>query len=131
VTASGSTPLSYQWRFNGGVLSGATSSTLVRNNVQHTNGGVYQVTVTNPGGQATSQAELFVRPTIDRLPGLSNGIVRLTINGTPGKRYAIEGSTNIVNWSSMGNVTNSAVQSSFQDNPSGRNRVYRAHLLIP
>ena len=132
VTASGAAPLSYQWRFNGGVLGGATSSTLIRNNVQHTNGGVYQVTVTNPGGQATSQAELFVRPTIDRLPVLSNGIVRLTINGTPGKRYAVEGSTNIVNWSAMGNVTNNAVQSSFQDNTSsGRNRVYRAHLLIP
>jgi hypothetical protein len=132
VTASGTTPMSFQWRFNGTVISGATTGTLLRNNVQHTNGGVYSVTVANSVGQASSQAELYVRPTIVSLPALSNNVVRLTINGTPGKRYSVDISTNIVNWIPLGNVTNNAVQSSFQDSTlSAPNRTYRARLLIP
>ncbi len=132
VTASGTTPMSYQWRFNGGIIQGANAATLLRNNVQHTNGGVYSVVVANSVGQASSQAELFVRPTLVSLPGLSNGVVRLTINGTPGKRYSVDGSSNFVSWTPLGNVTNSAVQSSFQDSVSAAsNRTYRARLLIP
>ena len=54
VTATGTAPLSYQWRCNGGNLVGQTSSTLTLNNVQLTNAGSYQAVVTNAAGSVTS-----------------------------------------------------------------------------
>ena len=47
VTATGSAPLSYQWRFNSTSLSGATASTYTVTNAQPTNAGSYSVVVTN------------------------------------------------------------------------------------
>jgi hypothetical protein len=54
VGVSGYTPLSYQWRFNGGNISGATASSYTKNNVQTTSTGSYSVVVTNVYGSATS-----------------------------------------------------------------------------
>ncbi|HKQ40436.1 MAG TPA: lamin tail domain-containing protein [Verrucomicrobiae bacterium] len=54
VTADGTEPLSFQWRFNGRVLSGATQSTLLLSNVQPANSGEYNVLVLNPAGSALS-----------------------------------------------------------------------------
>ena len=54
VTATGLTPLSYQWYFNGNALIGRTSSTLTLTNVQATNAGVYFVTVSNVAGTIRS-----------------------------------------------------------------------------
>jgi N-acetylmuramoyl-L-alanine amidase len=54
VVASGSAPLSYQWRFNGANISGATGTSHTRNNVQFADGGSYSVVVSNPGGSVTS-----------------------------------------------------------------------------
>lgn len=62
VTASGTEPLTYQWRFNGPNItngpniSGATAATLVLTNVQPADAGRYDVVVSNPGGSATSQS---------------------------------------------------------------------------
>jgi len=58
--ASGTPPLFYQWYkdgvalTDGGPISGATSGTLTVNPVFHTNGGGYQVIVTNASSSATS-----------------------------------------------------------------------------
>jgi hypothetical protein len=61
VTAAGSRPLSYQWRFNGANLNGATGSTFVVPQVQVTNAGSYSVVVTNLYGSiASSNAVLTV-----------------------------------------------------------------------
>ena len=54
VTATGNAPLSYQWRFNGLNIVGATSATLVLNNVQAANAGQYDCVVSNPIGSVTS-----------------------------------------------------------------------------
>jgi hypothetical protein len=132
VIAAGTAPLTYQWRFNGTSIAGATTNTLFRGNAQHTNGGIYSVTVGNAAGQVPSQAELFVRPTFSAMPPVSNGVLRLIVNGTPGKRYSIEGTGNYNGWAPVGSVTNTAVQSTFQDTATpGTNRIYRARLLIP
>ena len=45
VTATGSTPLNYQWNFGGTNIVGATNTTLTLTNVQLTQAGVYAVTV--------------------------------------------------------------------------------------
>jgi hypothetical protein len=71
VGASGATPLSYQWRFNGGNISGATASSYTKSNVQAANAGSYSVIVTNAYGSANSaNAVLTVHtpPTITAQP---------------------------------------------------------------
>jgi hypothetical protein len=54
VTANGSPPLRYQWRFNTANISGATNATLVLTNVQVTQSGNYDVRVTNGVGAVLS-----------------------------------------------------------------------------
>ncbi|HXJ72523.1 MAG TPA: immunoglobulin domain-containing protein, partial [Candidatus Dormibacteraeota bacterium] len=54
VTASGASPLAYQWRLSGTNIPGATASSYTRNNVQLTDAGNYAVVVTNGLGSVTS-----------------------------------------------------------------------------
>ncbi len=72
VTATGTTPLAYQWRYNGTNLSGATTNPLVLLNVQTNQAGGYSVIVTNAAGGATSQVAtltvLFLPPVITSQP---------------------------------------------------------------
>jgi hypothetical protein len=77
VVASGSQPLSYQWRKNGGVLanggrvSGALTATLTITLVDMTDNGDYDVVVSNWLGQAISNPatlQVYVAPTIIRHP---------------------------------------------------------------
>jgi nitrogen fixation protein FixH len=61
VTASGTTPLSYQWLFNGtNTLAGATNAVLMVTNVQPTSAGTYSVVVTNVVGSVTSSNAVLV-----------------------------------------------------------------------
>lgn len=64
VTASGSAPLSYQWRKNGANISGATSSSYTTSaTVLADNGASYSVVVNNTAGSITSSnATLTVNP---------------------------------------------------------------------
>lgn len=55
VVAGGTTPLSYQWQFNGTNLASATLSALSLTNVNSTNAGNYTVTITNVAGTTNSQ----------------------------------------------------------------------------
>lgn len=71
VVASGTGPLSYQWKKNGAVLPGATSSTLAFTSAQATDAGSYAVVVTNVAGFATSSVATLtvnVAPTITSQP---------------------------------------------------------------
>lgn len=66
VAASGATPLSFQWQFNGTNLTdncqvaGSQSSTLTLSNALATNAGTYQIIVSNGYGIAESSAILTV-----------------------------------------------------------------------
>ncbi len=75
VAATGSAPLSYQWKKNGNVLAGATNTTLTLVNAQTTdaaNAPGYTVVVTNAAGTATSAvatlAVTLVAPSITTQP---------------------------------------------------------------
>jgi hypothetical protein len=62
VSATGTPPLFYQWRFNGSNLDGATNSTLLLASVRLENSGIYQAVVFNSAGSAdSSNAILTVR----------------------------------------------------------------------
>lgn len=54
VGASGSGALSYQWRYGGGNISGATTNPFVLANAQLANNGNYSVVITNAFGSVTS-----------------------------------------------------------------------------
>ncbi|MFN0057133.1 MAG: immunoglobulin domain-containing protein [Planctomycetota bacterium] len=65
VGASGSAPLSYQWRRNGTPISGATASSLVLSPLTPTSAGNYTVVVTNSCSSLTSATALV---TVTALP---------------------------------------------------------------
>ncbi len=54
ATASGSTPLAYQWLFEGQPIASATRTRISLTNVGPVNGGFYQIVVTNAYGVVTS-----------------------------------------------------------------------------
>ena len=54
VVATGTAPVSYQWRKNGVAIAGATTATLSLTGVSDTSAGTYSVVVTNSAGSATS-----------------------------------------------------------------------------
>ncbi len=56
VAASGTNPLTYQWKKNGTNISGAYSSSYTINNVQTSDAGQYSVYISNSFGNVTSNA---------------------------------------------------------------------------
>ncbi|MCC7373803.1 MAG: immunoglobulin domain-containing protein [Verrucomicrobiales bacterium] len=82
VVATGSAPLSYQWRFNGADLSGATGSTLTFNKVTPDQAGEYSVKVSNDGGVVVSRsANLAVTTQARRVTlGQANGAVGTVVD---------------------------------------------------
>jgi hypothetical protein len=59
VTASGTAPLSFQWRKDGTAITGATAASLSLAAVTAGDAGSYSVVVTNSAGSATSAAALL------------------------------------------------------------------------
>lgn len=97
VTATGTAPLAWQWRFNGQSISGATNSTLTIASMQSSNIGSYTVIVTNAAGGATSDVAtlglanppdfLWARRPINQV----NGFIGIS----SGHDLAIDGSGNV------------------------------------
>ena len=85
VTASGTTPLSYQWRRGGTNISGATSASyILQNTTSSDNGAQFSVVVTNSAGSVTSSnATLTVTTGTSLFPAT---IQLSTLNGTNGFR---------------------------------------------
>jgi hypothetical protein len=59
VSAGGTDPFHYQWRFNGGELGGETSSSLTLSCLNAAAQGTYSVSITNVAGATNSQAALL------------------------------------------------------------------------
>ena len=109
VLASGTLPLSYQWRFGGTGIIDATASSYTRANVQTNDAGNYSVVITNVAGSATSpDATLTVLPLVplkfDLITWLAGNQVRLVLSGEPGN-YAVKSSSNLAEWQPWTNVT--------------------------
>ncbi|HVU99841.1 MAG TPA: hypothetical protein VHH88_00675, partial [Verrucomicrobiae bacterium] len=97
VTASGSAPLGYQWRFYGTNLPGATGSSYAVAAAQDPNAGPYSVVVTNPYGSKTSSVAVLSLQTpivlgaqpANQLAAVSNSIV-LTVGISQGDSPAYQ-----------------------------------------
>ena len=106
VTSTGTAPLSYSWKFNGGPLAGATTSTLTITNVQAANQGDYTVVVSNAVGIATSPAaHLTVQqaPTGTLLANVHEvvGSVSFDVTGPAQTNYVIWSSTDLSHWTKI------------------------------
>ncbi len=79
VTASGTTPLSYQWRRNGVAISGAISSSYVLNPTSGAadNGAQYSVVVSNIAGNVTSTSATL---TVNVTPSITTQPASTTVN---------------------------------------------------
>jgi hypothetical protein len=60
VTATGQVPLSYQWRFNGTPIGGATANAYTIASAQPSHAGNYDVVVSHVGGSTTSATATLV-----------------------------------------------------------------------
>src|SRR5207247_1424494 len=68
VIAGGTSPLAYQWQFNGADLANATNRTLTVTNVQLTHAGNYVAVASNIAGTTASKpATLDVDPTFTKI----------------------------------------------------------------
>jgi endo-1,4-beta-xylanase len=73
VIATGTTPLSYQWNFNGAAIPGATSASYSISNAQPASAGNYTVTVSNSVGSITSSIATLTVNTPPAPPPSSSG----------------------------------------------------------
>jgi hypothetical protein len=71
VTATCINPLTYQWRFGGINIAGATNSTLQFTGIQFSNVGPYTVVISSAGGSITSS--VAVVSVLPRLTGVRTG----------------------------------------------------------
>ncbi|MFP4016733.1 MAG: LamG-like jellyroll fold domain-containing protein, partial [Halanaerobiales bacterium] len=70
VTATGYPEPTYQWKYNGVDIAGATTSTYTISNIQFENQGEYSVSITNSAGSIISNSAFIT--VIESLPGIDN-----------------------------------------------------------
>jgi hypothetical protein len=131
VVASGSSPLAYQWCFNGAALAGATGPILTVSVVQLAQAGAYSVIVSNFAGVATSGVAVL-SVALPLLPvaelRLLPGGFQFTLAGETGRTYVVETSTNLAGWTPWLTVTNLSPPRSLLDAAisNAPQRFYRA-----
>lgn len=107
VSASGTLPLTYQWRRDGVDIPGATASTLSWAKVLPSQSGVYSVVIRNSVGQITSNpASITVSPAgsgsrIVSLKVLSPVEVEMSLSAVAGKNYDLEASSDLKTWTKV------------------------------
>lgn len=109
VTATGIPAPTYQWRFNGTNLAGATGTSYTRTNVQYSQAGNYSVVVSNVAGVLISSNALLsitpAAPAVFQTFVQLDGSLVLSLSGDAGATYFVETSTNLMNWSALTNVS--------------------------
>jgi hypothetical protein len=106
ANVQGTAPFSYQWYFNGSVITDGTNATLALSDLALGAAGQYWVVISNAYGTVTSDAAtLIVNPasiSLGTYPGL-------TITGAVGRSFDIQyvtfGSGTNVSWTTITNIT--------------------------
>ncbi len=92
IVATSTTPIRYQWRYNGGDIPGATNSTHSVTNVQLSHEGVYDATLTDGAGTIFSAAaylQPLITPFVVRQPASQSVVaggqvtLSLAVSGHP------------------------------------------------
>jgi hypothetical protein len=90
VDATGTAPLTYQWRKTGVTIGGATGSSFVINSVQSSDAGAYSVVVTNAFGSVTSSSGTL---TVTLLPTISSPPVAQSVIAGNGVTLSVTASS--------------------------------------
>lgn len=141
VTATGTAPLSYQWRKDGLELAGQIATTLTLTNVVRARSGLYSVAVSNVVGTAASSNALlrvlvsqrFETNSVRRLPDGRFHVVfgdfdNSPLNATNLINFEVHATTNFVNWVTLTNgftIIGGQVQVDDTDSPNLPRRFYR------
>jgi len=116
VAASGTSPITYQWRFGGVALSGQTGSSLVASNA-----GNYDVVVSNMGGSMTSAVATLTLTLPAAVPTISSQPTNLTVNaGSAAAFFVSAGSVSPLSyqWRLNGGAVNGQTNSTLTINPA-------------
>lgn len=111
AAATGLPSASYQWRFNGTNISGATNASYTVAFVAATNAGNYSIVATNIAGAITSSnaALALIAPAAAQFDASSLNIVgsslQISFTGDAYWNYTIEVSTNLTSWNTFTNLT--------------------------
>ena len=98
------TKATYQWRFNGVPIPGATQSAYSRTNITAADAGNYSVVIQNAAGSVTSANALLLwlgpltTPLTLLLSDLTTSGIQLQLSGPAGSNYVIMASSDLQNW---------------------------------
>jgi len=134
VTAVGTAPLAYQWRFNGSAIPGATTNGLTMTNLQLAAAGEYTVQITNIAGSITSAVAtlsfvfppgVLTSPVDRRVPEGSTTSFTVTTSGTGPLYYQWQKEgTDLADDSRLNGTTNATLTiSNLQFDDAGSYRV--------
>ena len=120
VGYTGTPPLAFQWRRNDIGIPGATSPTLVINNVQSANAGTYTVRISNSLNSVTSDPAMLtaVSGQFSAITVTTNGVqvnVQVNVQGEAGGNYIIETSSDLNQWDPLATLLNNPQTWQFTD----------------
>ena len=124
VGYTGTPPLAFQWRRNDIGIPGATSPTLVINNVQSANAGTYTVRISNSLNSVTSDPAMLtaVSGQFSAITVTTNGVqvnVQVNVQGEAGGNYIIETSSDLNQWDPLATLLNNPQTWQFTDTTAG------------
>jgi hypothetical protein len=114
VTATGTTPLSYQWQKNGSAISGATSSSYTTPaTISTDNGAQFAVVVSNIVGKVTSSSATL---TVNSAPSITAQPTSKTVTAGQSATFAVTatgGAPLSYQWQKNGTVISGAISTSY------------------
>jgi hypothetical protein len=130
----GTQPLSYQWQFGGTNIVNATNVSLALANVTTNQTGAYSVTVANWAGSVTSSNAILsvyesAASAVNVISIASGNQIQFNITGVPGFNYAVQASTNLVDWQTL--ITNGSPFSFTDTNAADIPQQFYRTLYVP
>ena len=134
VAASGTPPLTYQWKHDGQDLVGQTSATLDVPSASPGDAGSYVVTVSGSGASVTSTpAAVTVVPLSIQMSGWNASGVTILLQTIPGRSYTVEAADVAVGavWQLLGTITASSGTTSYVDSAIKQNQRFWRYSVAP